>query len=286
MNDVDECPNTPEGEQVDTNGCSQSQLDDDGDGVMNNIDKCPNTAEGINVDENGCFFLSANNFSIEATSETCSGKNNGKVLISADENYNYEVSISGNHYNFSNTKTIENLSPGIYDMCITVSVDEDFKQCFTVVIDEGITISGKSNLDSKNAQIEIVNGTAPFTVFVNGGEVLKTDLSIFNVDVKKGDLVEVKTAVLCEGVYSKTIDITNPIKAYPNPTNGIFELELPISLGEVKIELFTINSQLVSTGTYPVNSGKVKLNIEDLPASIYIVKVYLESPESVKIIKN
>ena len=30
----DQCPNTPAGESVDANGCSQSQLDDDGDGVL------------------------------------------------------------------------------------------------------------------------------------------------------------------------------------------------------------------------------------------------------------
>ena len=57
-------------------------------------------------------------------------------------------------------------------------------------------------------------------------------------------------------------------------------------LNEVKVELFTISSQLVSTGVYTVNNGKVKLNIENLPASIYIVKVYLDSPVSIKIIKN
>ena len=30
---ADSCPSTPAGESVDVNGCSQSQLDDDNDGV-------------------------------------------------------------------------------------------------------------------------------------------------------------------------------------------------------------------------------------------------------------
>jgi outer membrane protein OmpA-like peptidoglycan-associated protein len=54
MNASDNCPNTPAGETVNANGCSQSQLDDDKDGVMNNVDKCPNTPAGQPVDANGC----------------------------------------------------------------------------------------------------------------------------------------------------------------------------------------------------------------------------------------
>jgi OOP family OmpA-OmpF porin len=54
VNTADKCPNTPAGESVDANGCSQSQLDDDHDGVMNNLDKCPNTPAGQPVDANGC----------------------------------------------------------------------------------------------------------------------------------------------------------------------------------------------------------------------------------------
>lgn len=49
----DKCPNTPNGVEVDENGCP---LDADGDGVPDYMDKCPNTsAEAIGkVDENGC----------------------------------------------------------------------------------------------------------------------------------------------------------------------------------------------------------------------------------------
>ncbi len=53
-NSADQCPNTPAGESVDANGCSQSQLDDDNDGVTNDIDQCPNTPAGETVDANGC----------------------------------------------------------------------------------------------------------------------------------------------------------------------------------------------------------------------------------------
>lgn len=56
--DMDTCPDTPSGEQVDENGCSDSQKDTDGDGVTNDMDLCSNTPQGENVDENGCPTLS------------------------------------------------------------------------------------------------------------------------------------------------------------------------------------------------------------------------------------
>ncbi|MGB5272343.1 BspA family leucine-rich repeat surface protein [Eudoraea sp.] len=52
--DLDTCPDTPSGEQVDENGCSDSQKDTDEDGVTDDIDLCSDTPQGENVDENGC----------------------------------------------------------------------------------------------------------------------------------------------------------------------------------------------------------------------------------------
>jgi OOP family OmpA-OmpF porin len=51
IDELDKCPNTPQGVKVDKNGC---QIDSDGDGVYDNVDKCPNTPRGVKVDINGC----------------------------------------------------------------------------------------------------------------------------------------------------------------------------------------------------------------------------------------
>jgi OmpA-OmpF porin, OOP family len=49
--EVDQCPDTPEGVNVDAFGCP---IDSDGDGVPDYLDKCPNTEKGMKVDEHGC----------------------------------------------------------------------------------------------------------------------------------------------------------------------------------------------------------------------------------------
>ena len=49
-NELDLCPDTPEGEQVDSNGCP----DTDRDGVRDNMDRCAATPAGTRVDATGC----------------------------------------------------------------------------------------------------------------------------------------------------------------------------------------------------------------------------------------
>ncbi len=50
----DECPDTPQGVEVDANGCPK---DSDGDGVPDYLDKCPGTPSGSKVDANGCQII-------------------------------------------------------------------------------------------------------------------------------------------------------------------------------------------------------------------------------------
>ena len=59
----DECPDTPEGENVDPAGCSESQKDSDGDGVSNKDDECSDTPEGEEVNDEGCSVSQTPGFS-------------------------------------------------------------------------------------------------------------------------------------------------------------------------------------------------------------------------------
>ncbi len=258
--------------------------DDDKDGVNNEDDICPETPSGSTVDSTGCpvFSLPVDNFTIETISETCPDKNNGQILISANETYTYKVTLNGVEATLQNT----DLSPGSYTICIGVEEDEDYEQCYDVVINEGTTISGKVAVNSGKASIEIEEGTGPFMVFVNDKIVLKTVAPIFTFDVKHGDKVEIKSSVSCEGVFAKTINLFDEIIAYPNPTKGNLEIALPVSVNTVKIEVYNIQSQLISVQNYTVTNNKVQLNIANNATGLYFAKVYLEEPIVLKIIKE
>jgi len=204
----------------------------------------------------------------------------------ANESHNYETAINGTPYNFTNDDlTVTGLPPGTYDFCITVT-GESYEQCFTVTIAPGTTVSGKASVTAKKAAVEITQGTAPYNVYVNGAAVLQTLSQSFSIDVKHGDLLEVKTNVACEGIFSKTIELVDAVLAYPNPTKGHFEITIPIAQNEVIVELYNYNSKLISMRSYAVEYGKVQLNLENMPTGLYIAKVLLDKPVSFKIIKQ
>jgi hypothetical protein len=52
--DIDGCPGTLQGENVDSVGCSLTQLDSDNDGVNDELDQCPGTPSDAVVDSAGC----------------------------------------------------------------------------------------------------------------------------------------------------------------------------------------------------------------------------------------
>ncbi|MDT8418535.1 MAG: T9SS type A sorting domain-containing protein, partial [Lutibacter sp.] len=275
-----------------------AQDDSDGDGIADTIDLCPNTLTGTDVGNTGCpiFSLPANNFTVEVTSETCPNKNNGKISISAAETHNYIAEINGISTDgvtpiniadneFTNNLLLDSLEPGIYTICISVS-GETYIQCFEIKVIAGEVILAEANVTSGKVAVEIKKGTAPYAVYVNGQETFRTNSPQFEVDVKNGDLLEVKTAKSCEGVFSKIIESLSEITAYPNPTQGAFEITVPTSQTEVVIQLYNINSQLISTKKYPVVYGKVQISLANKPTGVYIAKVLLTAPVTIKIIKQ
>jgi len=265
-------------------------VDSDGDGIIDKEDKCPNTIVGVRVDSEGCevFSLPYNNFTIETKSETCAGKNNGEISIKATAIFNYKAIINNKIYNFvNNSLLVSDLPHGAYNVCIEVD-GKTFQQCYTLTVGKGGTLTGKTTSGLKNAvNVEIIEGTAPFEVILNGSLQFKTSESNFNVEVNQGDLIVVKSSIACEGIFSKTIsDLPNGNWVNPNPTKGLFEIAVHKNQKEIYVEIFSINSVLISKGVYPILNQKVQLNIENQPKGLYVVRAYSETPISLMIIKE
>lgn len=231
--------------------------------------------------------LSSNNFVVESKGETCLNSNNGEINITATATYGYKAKINTSSYTFTNNSLkVPNLAPGTYTVSITIP-GENFDQSFTILIPKGATTTGKSSVNVNKVAVEITEGTAPFTVFVDGVEQFETTESSFSVETKKGGLLEVKTAKACEGIYAAAIaGLEGAVTAYPNPTSGSFEVQLPTSRKEVVIGLYTLNGQLISNKTYTVENGKAQLTLENQPAGVYIAKIEFDTPDYLKIIKN
>ncbi len=243
-----------------------------------------------NTECTGELILPANNFAIETKGESCLGENNGEISIVAKATFAYAATVNDKPYTFTNNSLkIAALAPGVYKIKITIP-DVIFEQNFNITIAKGATIAGKSSITSKKVDVEITEGTAPFTIFVDGAEQFQTTDSNFSIELTEGGLIEVATSKACEGVYAKKIKTTDilgtVLSAYPNPTSGVFEIEIPTDKNEVTIEIYNFGGQLVSRNAYVIENGTAKLNLVSQPSGIYAAKIYLETPEYIKIIKK
>ncbi len=234
------------------------------------------------------FAVDFNNFLIQTKSETCAGKNNGEISIKATQSFNYTATINTINYNFvNNSLIVPNLTPGDYNVCINIT-GQSFQQCYKLTIGKGGSLTGKtSSVSSNKVSIEITEGSAPFEVVLNGKSQFTTEQNVFDLDVKLGDEVMVKSSVACEGIYSTVIsELPNSIMAYPNPTKGLFEITVPTEMKEIYVELYSINAVLISKGFYPVVNQKLQLHLDNQTNGTYIAKVYTAIPTSLMIIKN
>ncbi|UOY07187.1 thrombospondin type 3 repeat-containing protein [Muricauda sp. SCSIO 64092] len=295
IDSLDLCPLTPIGDSVDENGCGQSELDDDEDGVMNDRDLCPGTLPIYTVDSEGCpilFELPSNNFSIETIGVTCVNRNNGQLLIAANENHNYVASINNDGYNFTTALTIQNLHAGKYELCITITDEPDFISCFGFEIADALAISGKSNSSILNQKlvenIEMFSGTPPYKVSVNGSQQLTTMSSSFSIEVNNGDLVQVTSKFPCEGFFAKKVEMTKgEVSFAPNPTVDDVYIYLPKNHPtNITVRIYNSNFQLVDSGLFEVSEGILKVSMESLSSGLYYIKIGTGNPIALKIMKK
>lgn len=240
----------------------------------------------LTADEIAELSLPNDNVIIEVIGETCPDKNNGQIKITAKADLNYSIRVNGTPYVFTNkTFLLTNLAAAKYDICVAVT-GTNFVQCYAVEIPKSSAVSGKTVVSSDKLQVEIQSGTAPYQIVVNGELQFETNNNNFEVVVKPGDILEVKTAKVCEGKLSKTITLFDTVRAFPNPTSGQFDIYLPTNEDSITIGIYSADAKLISTSDYPIENGKVHLNIEKEPTGIYFVKVQSNPAETIQIIKK
>jgi len=74
------------------------------------------------------------------------------------------------------------------------------------------------------------------------------------------------------------------VRVLPNPTQGTFQLNVPSSLVNTNFIITNIVGEMVQSGK--VTSLNVRLDIENLPNGIYIMKFDNKLRNAVRIVKN
>lgn len=261
-------------------------IDDiDGDGILDTLDVCPNTPEGAEVDASGCLVLPSDNFKLEIIGETCPDKNNGQIIITSETSYDYSITVNGLNYTLANsTLTLLDLSSGAHDVCITLE-NQNYEQCYNFDILEGVLVSGKANVSSKSVIVELDQGTPPYTVYLNGLEKMQTSNSIFEVGIKPGDFVEVKTSVACEGVFSKEIAAEVAISMYPNPINNLVNFKFPNGIDKIEISIYNLLGSTIYQGQLLKNNPTTDISF--LSKGFYLMQVKSNNEiRTFKVLKN
>ena len=85
------------------------------------------------------------------------------------------------------------------------------------------------------------------------------------------------TPLICQSAESEKLDFTpyddNGISVFPNPSNGIFNLESRYDLDKVNITVYTIDGRLLYEGKMEViNSPKI-LNLSSFPEGTYMLRI-------------
>lgn len=254
------------------NGDIDSSEDSDNDGVANQIDQCPNTPSNFSVNAMGCTELSSNNFTIEATGETCPDRNNGRISIKATTVHNYIVNINGIGYEFSTELEVIGIPPGVHEFCIQIKEDDGFNQCFKIVINEGQKIEAKLNYDPKKTAINITKGTPPFTIFKNGKALLKTFANRIEINANYNDVINVKSAVLCEGDFSEKV--LGYFKITTNPVKEDIHLKFTGGFQNAKVSIYNVQSKLLFTTSIQVEDGASELSLpKNIKNGIYFINV-------------
>ena len=131
------------------------------------------------------------------------------------------------------------------------------------------------NFGEDTAQNEKLRG------HLTSGDFFLTDsfptatFEITSVDTTSGDLIEVKTSIECEGVFSKSIELLDKIIVYPNPTNGIVTIS-NIQEKNIDVTVYDLNGRAL------LNTTNSQVDISNLTSGVYLFKVKAEKSEVLK----
>ena len=270
--------------------------DSDKDGVLDADDACPNTPENTIVDVTGCeiFSISADNYSLTASSETCRSQNNGSIFIAAVANYEYSVTVSSD--NFSETKTFtsevgfENLSAGTYTACITINGNSSYEQCFTIIVSEpdvlAVSTATKSSKDKK-VTVSLAGGQS-YYITIND-ETIITSESEIELELSHGvNTISVKTNKDCQGVHKERIVYSSQPIIFPNPiVNNIVNINsVDFYRNETPIEIYDLKGQLMFSKSFYGTSSQLKIDVSNMQNGLYMLKIVSkEGTFNYKIIK-
>ena len=128
-------------------------------------------------------------------------------------------------------------------------------------------------------------GTIYWYDVVSGGTILATGpnfttpaleetTSYYAENINSTDCASerVEVTATISGLGVETINSSERIKIYPNPTNSIININIDRSIEDLGLNIYNSNGLLVKTEHY-FNANDLKLDLTELPQGIYVIKL-------------
>ena len=292
----DICPKTPAGAETDDDGCAIFERDSDGDGVTDDFDQCPNTTDGVNVDAYGCyvFLLDYDNFEVVGSSSSCNEAANGFITVSVkNQDLNYQVSVNNKKYQLNDVNgydlIIDSLDVGNYSVCFSVIGNDDFEQCFNVVLREPEKLSVFDSLSS-NGEFVIfeLSGSDSFVLTHNDvTKIYKTNSII--VPLHKGiNTFSISTGLECQGEFHKSFFNSEEIFIYPNPVDDHINILVNGNDEQVRLVIRNMTGSIYLSEIKNINQQRlISLSVDDFSTGIYFIEISGHTVKQFsKILKN
>lgn len=298
----DNCPTTanPDQADADKNGVGDVCQDTDKDGIMDDVDNCLTTANPDQADGNkdgvgdvcDTSYKNRDNVSVKTISETCTNQNDGKITVNVKQTFvSYTVTVKGSATNLSKqltttSITFSDLAPGNYEVCAKVNDRDDYTQCFEVNIKASNPVSLKlaKNEASRNYTVNVISGTAPYSVYLNGNLLDTFNSSTFDVNTSEGGVLEVKTAKACEGKFNVVID---NIFLKKNPVTETIDLMLPNNApSRIEAKVYNIKGKLILEGRFEKQGNELSIPFNGFNSGTYILKVGNDNTNTFKVLKR
>jgi hypothetical protein len=269
--------------------------------INNGADQASNTFVNLGagtytigvIDANGCsstLIYEVNqpaplNVNMLPTMITCNGANDGQLncqVTGGTSPYTYALngSASGTNPVFSN------LSAGIYTLTATDA--NGCQQAFTSTITEpsALTLSANATVSNGNdgtIALSATGGNSPYSysmdgqTYYSGSFFANLGIGTYTCYVKdnNGCVTSIEVTVNSSSLNELSFEI---LALFPNPNNGIFELEIGGVVSErPEAKLFSINGQHIATFVLTNKGGQVKQTIELSPkiaAGNYYLGIY------------
>ncbi len=266
--------------------CVEGQFrpDADNDGVFDDgNDLCLGTPEGQEVNADGCpvYRFNPTNFTVTILSESCRNNNDGAIQIRTIEGLNYTVDITGNGINTTNTfitnYQLNELAAGTYTVCITGNdgVISYEAYCFEVVISQPDELLVSTNLSADGKQVRLsLNGAESYWVTLND-ETIGIRENNINLTLRNGiNTLKVSTDLPCQGIFETSFVLAEKPFLYPNPAREKTTIFTGSEIENCKVQIYAINGRLVKEVNFQERIlFELPLDISELPNGVYLVKV-------------